>query len=315
MLLRPGLFLRHLYRTEVHVFRQSSAAAGVRKQDIFYDTEVQSILKSLTGRNHDKVFRVRRVGRPATERSVFQFLTDEELKELQQEADQKAEKKLQMPPVMNEREETGMVLEEDPLLVGLDVSKFVFTDITYGVSDRERLVVVRETDGTLRTANWDERDRMDQIYYPREGRKHYLLPMFEPENLAELLKDETKYEYILDRNCLQFEPDHPLYIRTAETVYNHINEKKTFNVLHSTRHYGPMVFYLCWCKQIDDFIVHKILNQNLAGAAEAVKLFSLIHKDTSLEMGQDDRTTVRNFASSPAARRGDKIKMALEKLA
>ena len=37
--------------------------------------------------------------------------------------------------------------------------------------------------------------------------------------------------------------------------------------------------------------------------------------DTSLEMGQDDRTTVRNFASSPAARRGDKIKMALEKLA
>jgi len=315
MLLRPGLFLRHLYRTEVHVFRQSSVAAGVRKQDIFYDTEVQGILKSLTGRNHDKVFRVRRVGRPATERSVFQFLTDEELKELQQEADQKAEKKLQMPPVMNEREETGMVLEEDPLLVGLDVSKFVFTDITYGVSDRERLVVVRETDGTLRTANWDERDRMDQIYYPREGRKHYLLPMFEPENLAELLKDETKYEYILDRNCLQFEPDHPLYIRTAETVYNHINEKKTFNVLHSTRHYGPMVFYLCWCKQIDDFIVHKILNQNLAGAAEAVKLFSLIHKDTSLEMGQDDRTTVRNFASSPAARRGDKIKMALEKLA
>jgi len=315
MLLRPGLFLRHLYRSEVQCFRQSSAAVGVRKQDIFYDTEVQSILKSLTGRNHDKVFRVRRVGRPVTERSVFQFLTDQELKELQQEADQKAENKLQMPPVMNEREETGMVLEEDPLLVGLDISKIVFTDITYGVSDRERLVVVRETDGSLRTADWDERDRMNQIYYPREGRKHYLLPMFEPENLTELLKDETKYEYILDRNCIQFEPDHPLYIRTAETVYNHINEKKNFNVLHSTRHYGPMVFYLCWCKQIDDFIVHKILNQNLAGAAEAVKLFAAIHKDTSLEMGQDDRTTVRNFASSPAARRGDKIKMALEKLA
>ena len=35
--------------------------------------------------------------------------------------------------------------------------------------DRERLVVVRETDGTLRTANGDERDRMDQIYYPRCG--------------------------------------------------------------------------------------------------------------------------------------------------
>lgn len=314
MLLRPGPFLRNLYRCEVQLFRQSSVA-GLRKQDLFYDNEVQSILKSLTGTNHEKIFRVRRLGDPLTERSVFQFVTDEELKQLQQDAASKGEDKLQMPPVMDQREEKGMVLEKDPLLVGLDISNYVFTDITYGVSDRERLVVVRDTDGTLRTANWDEQDRMNQVYYPREERKHYVLPMFEPENLAELLKDEDKYEYILDRNCIQFEPDHPLYIRTAETVYNYINQKKTFNALHSTRHFGPMVFYLCWSNQIDEFIVHQILNQNLAGAAEAVKLYTKLHQDATIEFGADDRATVRNFAASTAARRGDKIRMALEKIA
>ena len=33
--------------------------------------------------------------------------------------------------------------------------------------DRERLIVVRDIDGTLRTATWEEHDRMNQIYYPR----------------------------------------------------------------------------------------------------------------------------------------------------
>merc|ERR1719259_620500 len=119
--------------------------------------------------NKDKVFRARREGR-ATERSLYQFVTDDELKKLQKEADQKAEQRLQMPPVMDARDPKGRVLETDPLLVGFDISKFVFTDITYGVSDRERIVVCRDPDGTLRTADWEEQDRMNQIYYPREER-------------------------------------------------------------------------------------------------------------------------------------------------
>ena len=46
----------------------------------------------------------------------------------------------------------------------------VFTDISFGVHDRERLVVVREADGTLRQAEWEERDRVNQIYFPKKGR-------------------------------------------------------------------------------------------------------------------------------------------------
>ncbi len=40
------------------------------------------------------------------------------------------------------------------------------------------------------------------------------------------------------------------HIRTAELVYNHINEHKHFHALESSRHFGPMVFYLCWNRQV-----------------------------------------------------------------
>ena len=157
------------------------------------------------------------------------------MEEAQAEIRAKAEVKLHMPPVMEEREVVSRVLEEDPDLVGFDTCNYVFTDITFGVSDRSRVVVVRQPDGELRTASWEEQDRLNQIYFPTEGRKHYTPQMFEPDNLQEILGPE-KYEYILDRNCLQFEPDHPVYIRTCELVYQHVSQHKHFDSLHSTRY-------------------------------------------------------------------------------
>ena len=51
----------------------------------------------------------------------------------------------------------------------------MFTDITYGIHDRERIIVVRDADGVLRHANGDERDRLNQIYFPHKGRKVYII--------------------------------------------------------------------------------------------------------------------------------------------
>ena len=57
---------------------------------------------------------------------------------------------------MDEREVTSRVLEEDEDLVGFDSSKYVFTDITFGVSgtaglsaqsDIERLAVLQTGPG------------------------------------------------------------------------------------------------------------------------------------------------------------------------
>jgi len=298
-------------RVNPEFIRQCSTVAR-KKQTVFYEGEVQQILKTLTGCNVQKVFRARKEGME-TKRSVYQFVTQEELDQLQEEYLKKADMKLQMPPVMEERVSVAStILEEDPLLTGFDNSKIVFTDITYGVEDRERLIVVRDIDGTLRTATWEEHDRMNQIYYPREECKHYVPAMFEPDNLKALMGPE-KYEYILDRNCGQFEPDHPDYIRTAELVYNHINEHKHFHALESSRHFGPMVFYLCWNRQIDDLLVHFIMSKNLENAARTVKIYQIIANDKSFELSESPSECIKNFARSPAARQKNKILVALQK--
>jgi len=170
-----------LNRRERSLIKQCSTVAARKKQHVFYDTEVQGLLKTLTGLNQQKIFRTRNVGENI-ERSIYQFVTEEELQNMQKEFEQKAEMKIQMPPVMDERVNSGRVLEEDPHLVGFDVTKFVFTDITYGVSDRERIIVVRDIDGTLRTAECEEQDRINQTYYPREPSFSCPVAPYKPDN-------------------------------------------------------------------------------------------------------------------------------------
>ena len=64
-------------------------------------------------------------------------MTEEELQEATEEARRKADRKLQMTPVMEERDSTSSeTLELDPQLAGFDTCKYVFTDITFGVPDR-----------------------------------------------------------------------------------------------------------------------------------------------------------------------------------
>ena len=64
-------------------------------------------------------------------------MTEEELQEAREEARMKADRKLQMTPVMEERDSTSSeTLELDPQLAGFDTCKYVFTDITFGVPDR-----------------------------------------------------------------------------------------------------------------------------------------------------------------------------------
>lgn len=73
--------------------------------------------------------------------------------------------------------------------------------------------MVREPDGTLRSATWDEKDKMLQIYFPKDGRKVVAPPMFTRQDLLEEALGNQKYEYVLNRACVQFEPDNPEYHR------------------------------------------------------------------------------------------------------
>lgn len=136
----------------------------------------------MTKVDYKKVFRTRKDGHKL-EPPQFKFLTEEELQKAQEEAERKAEMYLQMPPVVKQRLEPSTTLCEDPALEGHDTSKFVFTDITFGLNDRKRYVVIREPNGTLRHATWEERDRIVPIYFPKPGRDIVKPRMFEGEYL------------------------------------------------------------------------------------------------------------------------------------
>lgn len=52
------------------------------------------------------------------------------------ETRKRAEGLLQMPPVLKERMPIEEVVSNDSALKGYDTCKYVFTDITFGISDR-----------------------------------------------------------------------------------------------------------------------------------------------------------------------------------
>lgn len=111
-------------------------------------------------------------------------MTDKQLREAEKAAKRKAEIYLQMPPVVKPRTDPSVPLCKDHALLNHDSAKYVFTDITFGVNDKDRFVVIREPDGTLRHATWEERDRIVPIYFPKPGRELVKSKMFEGEHLT-----------------------------------------------------------------------------------------------------------------------------------
>lgn len=200
-------------------------------------------------------------------------MTDEELKQATEEAIQKSEELLQIPPVVSVRKPLNHVFARDPALQGLEESKMVFTDITFGIKDAERLIVVREIDGTLREAEWELKNRMNQLYFPKKGRSLKPPKMFYGEYLDNLL-ERKEYEFVLDRACIQFEPNDPDYQRVVSITYQHINDHDGFDYLRSTRHFGALTFFLAWHKNIDNLLLELIETSHIEEAIKLLDLFS-----------------------------------------
>ncbi|XP_068200864.1 small ribosomal subunit protein mS22 [Palaemon carinicauda] len=287
------------YCSAVNIYNEKDPAP------YFFDARVQDILKKLTAADLNKVFRTRMFEKKLKV-PKYQFMTKEELEQQIAEAKEKSDKILQMPPVMKERETIDEVLSRDPALIGYETAKLIFTDITYGMSDRKRVVVVRDPDGTLRKASWDERTRMNQIYNPRPGRKLIKPKMFEEETLKDVLARE-KYEFVLDRACTQFEPDDPDYQKVCSMTYEAIDEKRKYDMLISTRHYGPMCFYLAWHRKIDKLLIEYIQQEKLSDGVSLIQLHYHIHKDGETAIQDIDPNEhisfVKTYAQEDSLRR------------
>ncbi|XP_058805589.1 small ribosomal subunit protein mS22 [Phymastichus coffea] len=264
---------RRVLRKAIRGFASSATGSYSDKDPApyFFNEEVQKFLKVITRPEHDKVFRRQLDGREIEE-PVYKFMTERDLKKALDTANQNMEELLQMPPVVKVREENVRILSKDPALQGYDDCKFVFTDISFGIKNKDRTIAVREPDGTLRTANHSERDRLNQIYFPLKGREIYMPKMFLQENLEPIL-NRGDYEFILNRACIQFDPDNPEYHRITQVTYDHIDEHQQFDKLRSTRHFGPMVFYLAWNKKVDNLLLENITTDRIEDAALILKVY------------------------------------------
>jgi small subunit ribosomal protein S22 len=202
---------------------------------------------------------------------VFRFLTDNQLEEEVRNKFKDAKKLLQMPPVMMVKKDENKIFSQDPALTGFSNSDWVFTDVTYGLTNEERLIVIRTPDGTLKEAPFEVKKRCWQIYFPMVNRSFNEPKMFEADNMKRLL-NEQEYIFILDRACTQFDPYEQKFHDVTSKVYMHIDEHLHFDILRSTRHFGPMAFFLAWHKLIDNLLLDMIRNDYLKNGVQLISL-------------------------------------------
>ncbi|XP_052658989.1 28S ribosomal protein S22, mitochondrial isoform X2 [Harpia harpyja] len=224
-----------------------AADGGKAAKPAFADEAVQNLLYKMTGLNLQKVFRpVKKELKPPK----YKLMTEAQLEEATRKAIEEAKEKLIMPPVLNEREPIDDVLAEDKFLEGTESTKYVFTDLTYSIPHRERFIVVREPNGVLRKATWEERDRMIQIFFPKEGRRVIPPVIFKDEHLV-------------------------VHHRTYDDIEKHAK----YDLLRSTRHFGGMVWYLVNKKKTDGLLIDMIHRDLLDDTTSLITLYHMVHPE------------------------------------
>lgn len=97
--------------------------------------------------------------------------------------------------------------------------------------------------------------------------------------VSQKVLDRGDYEFALDRTCVQFDPDEPEYHDYPARVYDHIEDNEQYDKLISTRHYGPMAFYLAWNNRIDRLLFYYVDSQKWEDGALLVSLFYQLHPE------------------------------------
>lgn len=78
-----------------------------------------------------------------------------------------------------------------------------------------------------------------QIYFPIRGRSLREPSMVLDESLFNKLLEKKSYEFILDKACIQYEPDEPQFHHMTAKVYQYCNQHAEYEPLRLTihRHY------------------------------------------------------------------------------
>lgn len=103
---------------------------------------------------------------------------------------------------------------------------------------------------------------------------------------------KKNYTLILNKACLEFEPNDPEYIRISHRVFEYVNEVRDFEHLYSTRYFGTMVFYLIWYKKIENLLLFFIQKNKIDDCYDLINLYSIVHeKNNKFFQHLDDKST------------------------
>ncbi|KAM4821341.1 small ribosomal subunit protein mS22 isoform 2-T2 [Thomomys bottae] len=280
---------------------EAESGSSEMKKPTFMDEEVQSILIKMTGLDLEKIFKpARQELKPPT----YKLMTQAQLEEVTRKATEAARVRLKMPPVLEERTPINDVLAEDKILEGTETNKYVFTDISYSIPHRERFIVVREPSGTLRKASWEERDRMIQVYFPKQVRRVLPPIIFKKENLKTMYSQD-RHADVLNLCVAQFEPDSKDYIQIHHQTYKDIDRQGKYDLLRSTRHFGGMAWYFVNKKTIDGLLIDQIQRDLVDDATSLVQLYHMLHPDgqsarEAKEQAAEGLNLIKVFAKTEA---------------
>lgn len=244
---------------------------------VFARNDVQILLKRIHNRcSLEHVYKPTITERK--EMPALRYLTDDQLKQEMERIKETVDEKIKMPLVMTERKSCKRILSNDSVLDGYEDCNVSFVDISENLENRERFIVVRQTDGVLRYADWSERDRSLNLYYPTPGRQTIIPSLFEKDNMKNIFKHKN-HENALDQCVTQCEPDAKEYIDFFQAVYTDIDQQKLYDLLRSTRYFGGLVYYLAKNFTIDGIVLDMIQRNLIEDAADCVRLLTLLHPD------------------------------------
>jgi len=246
----------------------------------------------MTGLNLNKIYTPRK---EALQNPIYKVMEKEEYEMTEKERIEEGQRRLQMPDLMTRRKPINFVHSQDEQLINHDEdgSDFVFTDISASKNLRSRSIFVRENDtGVLREASWEERDRMQFMYWPKEGQHHEIVEMLQDQHLPRVF-DQLRHVDVLDFINIQCEPDSPDFIRVHERVYEDLDQRQEYDNLHSTRHFGGMVHHYVSKDKTTKFFSHLVRNGRTEDAMDLLNLYKIINPDSefsieSKELGDED---------------------------
>ncbi|VDN04058.1 unnamed protein product, partial [Thelazia callipaeda] len=304
------------YRTGTDA-QEISGSSEIDVERLFTRSDIQSLLKRLTGMNLEgKLFTHRNIAHP--QRSHYALMTDDAYEKTLKNMEEVGLNFLQFVPVLEPRCNTTVILAKDPEIAGFDDSKYVFTDLSFGYGIQIRSVVVRETDGVLRSATVEERDRMARIYKGHPHRPVCEPPVFKDPYLQMAL-DRNDHEHVLDWACHYYLPDDPVFIELCHTIFDRTLDANKFSNLYSTRHFGPFVFYLVLNNRFSPLLIYYGSKEKVEDAADLIRLIKAISGDetsSNCMKSADDLTILQDFAKENEEHRDiiqDLIKTAKKK--